>query len=147
MDKRIAAFIEKQKTASVCCLDDAGNPYCFSVFFVFDEERQQLYFKSSANSKHAQFLSKNIHIAGTILPDKLNLLAIRGVQFTGFIKRDQSSPAETSRDEYHKHIPLAFTMPGEVWTIQLETVKFTDNSLGFGKKIFWRKEDIVEVNE
>jgi uncharacterized protein len=145
MDKSIINFISNQKTASICCLDDSGSQYCFSVFFVFDKGKKQLYFKSSANSLHSSFLQKNIRVAGTILPDKLNLLAIRGVQFTGFIQKDPPSDLESSIKTYHKTIPFTLAMPGEVWTIQLETVKFTDNSLGFGKKILWERENLALI--
>jgi uncharacterized protein YhbP (UPF0306 family) len=33
-------------------------------------------------------------------------------------------------------------MPGEVWTIELLTMKMTDNTLAFGKKIIWEKNQI-----
>ena len=140
MDKRIIDFIGQQKTASVCCLDEKNLPYCFSVFFVFDEDKQRLYFKSSAASNHARFLLTNKRVAGTILPDKLNLLAIRGVQFTGFICNSDS--AHFGAATYHKKIPLALAMPGDVWVIQMETMKMTDNTIGIGKKIVWNREPV-----
>src|SRR5258708_28491953 len=109
MDKGIIEFINRQKTASICCLDEKSNPYCFSVFFVFDENKERLYFKSSSSSSHACYLLMNKRIAGTILPDKLNLLAISGIQFTGFICTSDSIHFAAST--YHKKIPLALAMP------------------------------------
>jgi uncharacterized protein YhbP (UPF0306 family) len=142
MDKSIINFIEKQKTASICCLDEEDNPYCFSIFYVFDKVERRLYFKSAASSNHAHYLLKNKRVAGTILPDKLNMLAIRGLQFTGVIVDNSTNHHATS--EYHRKIPLALAMPGEVWTIQLETIKMTDNTIGLGKKIHWQREDLYE---
>jgi uncharacterized protein YhbP (UPF0306 family) len=78
------------------------------------------------------------------MPDKLNMLAIRGVQFTGFIMEDTISSHHHATAEYHKKIPLALAMPGEVWSIQLETIKMTDNTIGLGKKIYWQREDLYE---
>lgn len=144
MDKRIIKFISQQKTASVCCLDEKNDPYCFSVFFVFDEHKKRLYFKSSSSSNHARFLLMNKRIAGTILPDKLNLLAISGIQFTGFISTGDSIHFAAST--YHKKIPLALAMPGDVWIIQLDTIKLTDHTIGIGKKIIWNKEQIETMN-
>ena len=142
MDKAIVDFIEKQKTASVCCLDEDGNPYCFSIFYVFDKVERRLYFKSSASSNHGHYLKLNNRIAGTIMPDKLNTLAVKGIQFTGFVENNPVHHHATT--EYHKKIPIALAMPGEVWTIQLETIKMTDNTIGFGKKILWQREDLYE---
>jgi len=145
MDKRIIEFISQQKTASVCCLDENNNPYCFSVFFVFDKDRERLYFKSSSSSSHVRYLLLNKEIAGTILPDKLNLLAIQGIQFTGSICPGES--IHFAARAYHKKIPFALAMPGDVWAIQLKTIKLTDNTIGIGKKILWIKERTETVSQ
>jgi len=144
MNKSIVDFIDKQKIASVCCLDEEKNPYCFSIFYVFDHIDRRLYFKSSASSNHAQYLFDHRKVAGTIVPDKLNILAIRGIQFTGTILCDNAALSHHATIEYHKRIPMALTMPGEVWVIQLETVKLTDNTISFGHKVCWQREDLYE---
>jgi uncharacterized protein YhbP (UPF0306 family) len=143
MDKVIVDFIEKQKVASIACLDDENHPYCFSAFYTFDRIERRLYFKSSASSHHTRYLSQNKIVAGTILPDKLNMLAIRGIQFTGSIIEGNPVQHHASA-EYHKEHPYALAMPGDVWTIQLETIKMTDNAIGIGKKICWQREDLYE---
>jgi len=143
MDKAISDFIEKQKVVSVSCLDEHNRPYCFSAFYTFDRAHRQLYFKSSSSSHHAHYLHQNKIVAGTILPDKLNMLAIRGIQFTGCIL--QGSPVQhRAAAEYHKQHPYALAMPGEVWTIRFETIKMTDNTIGIGKKTCWQREDLYE---
>ena|SRR5436190_4304651 len=144
MNKSITEFIEKQKCASVCCLDEKNDPYCFNIFYAFDKSEWRLYFKSSHNSNHAQYLLKNKTVAGTILPDKLNLFAIRGVQFTGFVTDNPDLVHHHAAEEYHKKFSFALAMPGEVWTIQLETIKLTDNTVGIGKKICWHRENLYE---
>jgi uncharacterized protein YhbP (UPF0306 family) len=144
MNKIITAFIEKQKCASVCCLDEHNNPYCFNIFYVFDNAERRLYFKSAYNSNHARYLLQNKIVAGTILPDKLNLFAVRGVQFTGFVIENPDLSHHHAAEEYHKRFPFALAMPGDVWTIQLETIKMTDNTIGIGKKISWQRENLYE---
>jgi uncharacterized protein len=142
MDLRIEYFIDSQKAASVCCLDAGGHPYCFTVFFALDTEKQLLYYKSSHNSYHGHVMEEGHRVAGTILPDKLNTLAIKGVQFTGTVLA-LDDPLSNAGPVYYGKFPFAAAMPGEIWTIQLETVKFTDNSLGFGKKVLWRRGEEV----
>jgi uncharacterized protein YhbP (UPF0306 family) len=140
MNKTIIEFIKKQTVASICCLDAEDRPYCFSVFFSFDPAEGLLYFKSSGSSSHAGFLLKNRVIAGTIMPDKLNLPVVRGIQFTGIVL-DYSDPlSHAASVAYHKRFPFALAMPGEVSTLQLGFIKMTDNTKGFGKKILWERE-------
>jgi uncharacterized protein YhbP (UPF0306 family) len=31
-------------------------------------------------------------------------------------------------------------LPAPVWEIRLDEVKFTDNTLGFGKKMHWQRD-------
>ena len=143
MDKAIMNFIEKQKVVSVSCLDEQNHPYCFSAFYTFDKVNRQLYFKSSSSSHHAHYLHENKIVAGTILPDKLNMLAIRGIQFTGCIIQG-SIVQHRAAAEYHKQHPYALAIPGEIWAIRLDTIKMTDNTIGIGKKICWQREDLYE---
>ena len=136
MDERIAKFISKQTCASICCIDEGGRPYCFSCFYAFNDEEIMLYFKSSEDSHHSGLLKKNAMVAGTILPDKLGLFQIKGIQFEGIVLPDDPKAAAYY---YQKH-KVAIAIAGEIWTIRINKIKFTDNSLGFGKKILWERE-------
>ena len=143
MDPRIIHFLDNQKAASICCLDAEQHPYCFTVFFAFDAERQLLFYKSSANSYHGHVMEAGDKVAGTILPDKLNTLAIKGVQFTGTVL-PLNDPLLGAGGVYYGKFPFATAMPGDIWTIQLETIKFTDNTVVFGKKTLWKRgEEVV----
>ena len=145
MDPRIIDFIETQKATSVCYLDAHGQPYCFSVFFAFDSKRNLLYYKSSTGSHHSCIMNEGGKVAGTVLPDQLDALAIKGVQFTGTVMANDHPLLSHAGSVYYKKMPFALAMPGTVWTLRLDTVKYTDNTLGFGKKILWkRSEETVE---
>ena len=140
MNTRIRDFLLTQKVATVCCVDEENNPYCFSCFFAFDEKNLLLYFKSSVATRHGQLLQKNGTVAGTIQSDQLNTLAIKGIQFTGQVLPAGDEPTANAATVYHKKYPLARVMKGEVWTIRLTAIKMTDNTLHFGKKILWELE-------
>ena len=146
MDERIVEFINGQKVATVCGVDAECNPYCFSCFYAFDKERQLLYFKSGSSAHHSEILMKNPVVAGTINPDKLNQLAIKGIQFTGRVLDTTNERCADAASSYHKRFPFALAMPGEIWTIQVEVIKMTDNTLSFGKKIHWSLNELVETN-
>lgn len=145
MDERIVEFISGQKVATVCGVDVENNPYCFSCFYAFDKDRQLLYFKSGSSAHHSEILLENPVVAGTINPDKLNQLAIKGIQFTGKVLPATDELCIDAASVYHKRFPFALAMPGEVWTIQLEVIKMTDNTLSFGKKIHWSLCELAEI--
>ncbi len=147
MDDRIVKFIGEQTCASICCADQPGKPYCFSCVYAFDSDEKLLYYKSSNNTRHSEILLHHPAVAGTILPDRLNMLHIIGIQFEGIVLPADHPLAKHAPARYYKTHPLALTQPGSIWTVQLNTLKFTDNSLGFGKKITWdRREEIMEVS-
>ena|ERR1043166_6909682 len=143
MDPNIIRFIQKQTCATVCCADEKGNPYCFSCFYAFNSKEGLLYFKSSASSKHSELISKNPVIAGTILPDKLKVLQVKGIQFEGIVLPKDHFLARQASQAFHKQHPIALVMPGEVWIIQIAAIKMTDTSMGFGKKVYWNRKELI----
>ena len=113
MNESIIQFIKEQTFTSICCVDETGKPYCFSCFYAFNSIAGLLYFKSSAGSHHAQLMKKNPFVAGTILPDKLNQILIKGIpeRFVPFalIKRDSKDKDKFNiiREEFDGIIYLA----------------------------------------
>ncbi len=142
MIQHIASFIAKQTYATICCVDGNGVPYCFNCVFAFDEEKKLLYFKSSAETYHVQLFKENKYLAGTILPDKHKPLTVQGVQFTGALLDAADSETSEASKKYHRQHPLALAKKGMVWTIQINTLKMTDSTKGFGAKIHWQREPV-----
>ncbi|MBI2729545.1 MAG: pyridoxamine 5'-phosphate oxidase family protein [Sphingobacteriales bacterium] len=141
MNKIITQFIQKQTCATVCCVDEQGKPYCFNCFYVFNSEEGLLYFKSSPQSHHSALMKKKSFISGTILPDKLHALLVKGVQFEAIALNEDHPLSKPASAYYHKKHPLALAMPGETWTLQISRIKMTDRTLGFGKKITWNRDE------
>lgn len=139
MNEHFDSFLEENTCASFACLDPQGNPYCFTCFYAVDLKEGLLYFKSSHDSNHAGFLLKNQIVAGTILPDKLNKLQVKGIQFEGLILAFDDALAKSAGLHYYKTNPMAVAMPGEIWTVKIKRIKYTDSTLGFGKKIIWER--------
>jgi uncharacterized protein len=142
MNDSIIAFIRKQTCATICCVDPTHSPYCFNSFYAFNAETGLLYFKSSAGTTHVNIIQQNPVVAGTILPDKLQLLAIKGIQFEGIILSHGLEETKQASTLYHSRFPLALAMPGEIWTIKLSKIKMTDSSKGFGRKTSWERDTI-----
>lgn len=144
MNEAIIQFVEQQNCASVCCIDEEGKPYCFSCFYAFSRNEGLIYFKSSSNSRHAGLMKKNSFIAGTVLPDKLNKLIVKGIQFEAIVLDTQIPQVKKGMSDYFKKHPAALAMPGEIWALQIKHLKMTDSTLGFGKKIIWNRAEKME---
>lgn len=140
MNEKIAEFIARQTCGNLACVDETGLPWCFSFFYSRDAAAGLLHYKSSDDTRHSIILHANKKVAGTILPDKFNLLQIKGIQFEGELLQEEHPLAAGGSAHYHKKHPMALAMPGEIWTIRLDHIKFTDNSLGIGKKLNWKRE-------
>ena len=141
MNESIIHFLEEQSCANICCVDAAGKPYCFSCFYAFHAEEGLLCFKSSPDTYHARLMKMNPNVAGTILPDKLNKLLIKGIQFEGIIVPDDHPLAEKGHRCYVQSHPLSMAIPGEVWTIQINNIKLTDSTKVFGRKTHWTRNE------
>ncbi len=140
MEEKIINFIKKQTCASICCVDETGKPYCFSCFYAFNSRAGLFYFKSSPASRHAVLMKKNLFVAGTILPDKLNKILIKGIQFEAIVLDTQQPIVKQTLGIYLKKYPFALAIPGDIWALQINKIKMTDSTLGFGKKINWERE-------
>ena len=145
MNDNIIEFIEKQKCASICCVDAEGNPYCFSCFYAFNADEGQFYFKSSADTYHIKIILANPSVAGTILPDKLSLFTVKGIQFQGNLLPLNHELSVKAMGNYYKTHKLALAIPGIVWTVELNQIKMTDSSMGFGKKTNWQRNMLAVV--
>lgn len=139
MKESIIQFIQEQTCATICCVDEQGKPWCFSCYYAFNRADGLLYYKSSPDSHHAPIIKGNPNIAGTILPDKLNKLLVKGIQFEGIILGEQHPSAATASGFYYKRFPIALAMTGNLSVIQINRVKMTDSTAGFGKKITWNR--------
>lgn len=139
MHKDISAFIKKQTTATISCVDENSKPYCFSVFYAWDAENKLLIYKSSPETRHSQLILQNRFVAGTIHPDKLNRLLVQGIQFEGVALNSEDSLAKGASITYHKKHPIAIVKPGELWVVQVNQIKMTDSTKGFGTKLRWSR--------
>lgn len=144
MNETIIQFLKEQTSASICCVDATGKPYCFSCFYAFNSTTGLLYFKSSANSHHATLMQQNSFVAGTVLPDKLNKILIKGIQFEAIVLDTQQPLVKRTLGIYLAKHPLALAIPGDIWALQINYIKMTDSTLGFGKKIIWKRSEAQE---
>lgn len=118
-----------------------NEPYSFSCFFAFNSTENLMYYKSNPSAYHSKILLRNPKVSGTIMPDKLNILAVKGIQFTGVVLAENDPLCKDAFKNYHYRFPLAAAIPGIVCAIQLNQLKMTDNVPGIFKKHSWQREE------
>ncbi|HTM66827.1 MAG TPA: hypothetical protein VL093_10930 [Flavipsychrobacter sp.] len=139
MEQDIVQYIGEQKVATIACVDN-NMPYCFNCYYSFIEEEALLIYKSSLNTHHEQLLEKNKNIAGTIIPEQIDVTTIRGIQFEGMLLNETWELTMKASSSYYLRFPFAMAVPGKLYLISLHSVKFTDNTKGFGHKQHWQKK-------
>ncbi len=143
MDKKIQSFIESEKNLTFCTAVD-NTPQCASCFYAYITEGDFIVFKSDPKTKHISNALINEKVAGTIIPDLDKTGTIKGIQFVGKFIAPQGDLLEEAKKKYYLKFPFSLVMPGDLWVIELISIKMTDNTLGFGKKLDWAKA--VKIN-
>jgi uncharacterized protein len=139
LDKSVLLFIQSQSVLTIATCKD-NIPSSATCFYAFLEIYNLLIFKSNRETKHISEALQNSHVAGTIVPDKSEVGKIKGIQFTGSFIEPNKELLEESKTAYYKKYPFAIAFKGDIWAIELTALKFTDNTLGFGKKLQWEKQ-------
>jgi uncharacterized protein YhbP (UPF0306 family) len=138
MDKEIVDFVELNKVATIACAE-GGIPYCFNCYYSFIENEGLLIYKSSYGTRHEEIMQVNKSVAGTIIPEQIEVAVIKGIQFQGMQLNDNFDIGLKASASYYLKFPFAMAVPGKLYVIELHEIKFTDNTRGFGFKQHWKK--------
>jgi uncharacterized protein YhbP (UPF0306 family) len=134
---KLVNFLQENKVSTVCFTDQENNPYCINCFYAFDEEHHILIFKSSIGTTHQKLTKPTACVSGTILPNVIDTLKLKGMQFTGKIIENEVIDKLQLNSKYLKKYPMSIAVMGYEWAVRLDFLKFTDNTLGFGNKTIW----------
>lgn len=133
MDKKIASFIKKHHLLSLATVGE--RLWCCSMFYAYDDAKAAFIVASDETTEHMGNVSQNVHVAGTVALETKTVGKIQGIQFAGVMQKGEKQDAEL----YFEVFPYARIMNPTLWTIRLDEVKMTDNTLGFGKKLTWKR--------
>ena len=123
------------------CVHLEGEMWCANAFYYYDPQAVAFYVLSEDKTRHAQMSGHQAKIAGTVNGQPKSVALIRGVQFKGEIRRLEGEESDAMRKHYIRRFPIAAAMLAPVWEIRLDELKFTDNTLGFGKKLHWLRAE------
>ena len=125
----IGRWLSKQHVVT-WCVSREDELWCANAFYVYDPDTVAFYLLSEEHTRHGQMTGQRAKVAGTVNGQPKTVALIRGVQFKGEIRRLSGDEAARMRQRYVK----------PVCEIRPDYIKFTDNTLGFGKKLHWRRD-------
>ncbi len=135
MDERIVKFIKKHHVLTLATsLGDA--PYCANAFYAYDALRNRFVFTSSVDTRHGAEMVKNTRVAASIVWETKIVGKIQGLQLEGRVVAADAKDAQC----YTRHFPYTALASLTLWAIEPTMIKYTDNTLGFGKKLIWNAE-------
>jgi uncharacterized protein YhbP (UPF0306 family) len=112
------------------------------MFYTLLEREFCLVFTSGKDTRHIMEVSQNPCVAGSIVLETETIGKIQGLQFCGKMTETSGKLKTKATIAYLKRFPYAALSGTPLWVIEITYTKFTDNRLGFGKKLVWKKEEI-----
>ena len=140
VDRRIIEFINEHHVLTLAT--SSGNePWCANCFYVYLEKENAFVFTSDMLTKHIQDSQQQPLVAGSVVLETNTIGKIRGLQFQGEMIKLENGHLNVAKKAYLKRFPVAMLMKTTLWAVKPVLLKFTDNRLGFGKKLLWKKKD------
>jgi len=138
MEKKIVNYLTDNKVLTIATsVNDV--PYCANCFYVFDEVQKIFIFLSEDRTRHIKEALENISVGGSIQNGITTVAKIQGIQFTGVFINPTAEQQQQFYKIYYNRFPFAKVKPAPIWGIQINWLKMTDNTLGFGKKTTWER--------
>ncbi|MFA6335269.1 MAG: hypothetical protein WCX48_06900 [Bacteroidales bacterium] len=143
--QQIVEFIKEHHVLTLAAAN-GSDIWCSHAFYAFVEEELLFVITSEEKTRHIQLaiesglyaVEPDSHtVAGAIALETEKVGMIRGLQFKAQISKCDDSYLNSYRLRYLKRFPYAILKGGDLWLLRLVEVKYTDNRLGFGKKMNW----------
>lgn len=137
VDKKIERFIAKHHVLTLATSTLQGEPYCCNCFYAYDQASAAFIFTTDTTTHHGQMMLQNSNVAASIVLETRTVGKVQGLQITG----RAVAAKDGDRLIYIKAFPYAAVAELSLWRLEADMMKLTDNTLGFGKKLIWQKEE------
>ena len=139
INRRIIDFILEHHILTLA-VTNGKQPWCATCFYVYSEADNLFIFTSEDDTRHIRDVEEtnNFYAGGAIALETKMIGKIRGVQFSGNLRRLKGKEREKARKQYLEKFPVARLTKLFLWGLEPDLIKMTDNRLGFGKKIIWK---------
>lgn len=140
MDKLIIKFIKAHHVLTLATVKE-NMAHTANMFYAFDENNAQVIFSSDLGTKHIEDGIENPNVAVNIVLETKVVGNVCGLQSNGILIKLEGEELRDAKRIYLKKFPYAALMSLVLWSVKFEVIKLTDNKLGFGKKLHWRREE------
>lgn len=137
IDNKIEKFIKAHHVLTLATATLNGEPYCCNCFYAYDKKSAAFIFTSGMDTHHSQMMAQNNCVAASIVLETRTVGKIQGLQITGHIKTAKDS----DKTLYIKRFPYTAIADLTLWRLEADFMKLTDNTLGFGKKLIWQRQE------
>ena len=139
IDKRILKFIDQHHVLTLA-ISYRNIPWCASCFYCYMPGKNLFVFTSDPDTRHVEEFLAGGHdrVAGTIALETKVTGKIRGIQFAGAMRLLTGKELKEAKRAYLEMFPVARLAKLHLWGVEPDFIKYTDNRLGFGKKLLWR---------
>lgn len=138
IDPRIGKFIAKHHVLTLATATADGEPYCCNVFYAYDKTSGAFIFTSDNTTHHAAMMLQNSRVAASVVLETRIVGRVQGLQITGQVGR----ATDSDKTLYLKRFPYAVVADLTLWRLEADMMKLTDNTLGFGKKLIWHRQQL-----
>ena len=137
VDERIVKFIKKHHVLTLATSNSLGEPYTAYCLYAYDSKRNILIFTTDDDTRHGREMIERSTVAVNIVLETRIVGRVQGLQICGRARRGD----DEAKKSYIKRFPYAMAMPLNLWMVEPSMMKLTDNTLGFGKKLIWQREE------
>lgn len=130
-------FLKRHHVLTLATSDEQGL-WCANCFYACDPQRGYLIFTSSPDTRHGAAMSANPHVAASVVLETRIVGRVQGIQIAGRVM----PASEESRRLYLKRFPYTLLAELHLWQLEAEEMKLTDNTLGFGEKLRWKRSEL-----
>ncbi|MDQ0325894.1 uncharacterized protein YhbP (UPF0306 family) [Rhodopseudomonas julia] len=139
-DQRINEFLVSHHVLALACAD-GQDVWAANCFYLWLPQSASFVILTDGSTRHAEMMLARRQVAGCVAGQPEKVEDIKGVQFSARTTRLPDAAAPSVRTLYEERFPVASKMPAPVWLLEADFLKYTDNSLGFGTKILWSRQD------
>ncbi|QZE14082.1 pyridoxamine 5'-phosphate oxidase family protein [Halosquirtibacter laminarini] len=142
VDQRFVDFIHEHHVMTLAtCVNNM--PWVANCFYTYDAEENIFIVTTDTKTKHGTQAIENSCVALSIVLETEKVGMIQGLQVSAKMECIEASMFSKYRLKYLKRFPYAVLKQSDLWIISPKQMKFTDNRLGFGKKLIWETEVLL----
>ncbi len=121
------------------CTEKNGQPWCAACFYAYGEEQNLFFYTSDHSTRHATEALQNKKVAANIVLETQIVGKIQGLQIAGITYPAEGALLDIAKKRYLRRFPYARMVELNLWVLDPQYMKLTDNQLGFGEKLIWKK--------